>query len=50
MVLGNLSNKKVKDDLAEYIAAKILWKLRTGGYAYRLPSDRSHIIHARRAD
>jgi hypothetical protein len=34
-----LTAEKVKDDLAEYIAAKILGKLRAGGYAHRLPND-----------
>ena len=43
--VSTLTAEKVKDDLAEYIAAKILGKLRVGGYAHRLPSDRSHIIH-----
>jgi len=44
--VSTLTAEKVKDDLAEYIAAKIIGTLRAGGYAHRLPSDRSHIIHA----
>ena len=37
--VSTLTAEKVKDDLAEYIAAKILGKLRAGRYAPRLPND-----------